>query len=195
MLPCTPKNVPTSLPLPLPGFAAAGFFLNFIVFCLVFFFVGFLFCFFFNVWYFVCHALVLLLLLLLIGGWGGLWRGWGCCVRGVLSVVMGALSFLGVEVVLGLGCVAICYRRRWCWLARSLPLLSAFSHCLCLSLFRCCLLAPSEELTNDPQPPRDLCMVLHKDEEKTATAHNLTRLLSTRKEGVAGPQHRKPSEL
>ena len=90
---------PKCLPLPLPG----------LLLLVLFGFYGFVsFCFFFIFWAFSgrcpntcfwsCCYLVLLLML-------GLWFGWGCWCEGC------ALSFLGVTVVLGLGCVVVCVAR------------------------------------------------------------------------------------
>ena len=54
---------------------------------------------------FLCYALFLLMLLLLLLGCGGLWC-WGCCHGGCAECCVGALSFLGVAVMRGPGCVA-----------------------------------------------------------------------------------------
>ena len=69
------------------------------------------------------------------------------------------------------------------------------SHCLCFSLFRCSLLAPSEEPTNTPQPQRDFGVVppqklSGKEDQQTARQG-----FCTKKEGLAGTQPTNPSEL
>ena len=67
------------------------------------------------------------------------------------------------------------------------------SHCLCCSLFRCSLLACSEDPTNTPQPQRDFGMVLA--QRQSGRGHQQTARQSScdqRKKGWQEPNPRNP---